>query len=547
MESRGGVRMKSPTNPDLITGIQHLYKVIHSAGVDGKLLALVHLRTSQINGCSPCIHATVQAATKAGESAERLHHVVAWCETPFFTEEERAALALAEAVTRIQDGAPGVTDEIGDAAADHFTEEQLGAITLEISLTNLFNRLNHTVREQAGKTWRTGGWRPPADRGPPHLTLRGAASSYGMRTQITQEAPVKILVAGAGYAGTLAANRLAKKVPEAQITVVNPRPDFVERVRLHQQIAGTGKVTTPLAEMLHPGIRSRLAAVTKIGDGTATLDTGESVDFDHLVLAVGSTVTPLPGTVPVGTWEGAENARARLAALPAGAKVTVIGTGATGVETAAEVAEGRPDLDVRLVGNRLVASFSDGARRRVRAGLERLKVSVREDTVTEVGPDEVRLASGGVLACDLTLWGVLGTIPDLAARSGLDVDGSGRVLVDPYLRSVSDPRILAVGDCAAVPGSRAACQTAGPQGAHAADTLARLIRGREPRPYSMGYFGTGLSLGRSDGVIQLSRRDDGARRQYLAGRTAAVVKEGVTRGVRHGARTAAIVWLPGPK
>lgn len=146
-------RMTSPADPDVITAIQHLYKAVHAGGVDGHLLALVHLRASQINGCSPCIFATIQAAKKAGETDERLHNVVAWRETPFYTEQERAALALAEAATRIQDGAPGVTDEIWDAAAGHFTNEQLGAITLEIAMTNFFNRLNHTVREQAGKTW----------------------------------------------------------------------------------------------------------------------------------------------------------------------------------------------------------------------------------------------------------------------------------------------------------------------------------------------------------------------------------------------------------
>lgn len=146
-------RMTSPADPDVITAIQHLYKAVHAGGVDGHLMALVHLRASQINGCSPCIFATIQAAKKAGETDERLHNVVAWRETPFYTEQERAALALAEAATRIQDGAPGVTDEIWDAAAGHFTNEQLGAITLEIAMTNFFNRLNHTVREQAGKTW----------------------------------------------------------------------------------------------------------------------------------------------------------------------------------------------------------------------------------------------------------------------------------------------------------------------------------------------------------------------------------------------------------
>lgn len=146
-------RVKSPANPDVITAIQHLYKAVHSGGVDGRLLSLVHLRTSQINGCSPCVFASTETARKTGESQERLHNVVAWRDTPFYTEEERAALALAEAATRLQDGAPGVTDEIWDAAAGHFSEEQLGAITLEIALTNFFNRINRTIREQAGKTW----------------------------------------------------------------------------------------------------------------------------------------------------------------------------------------------------------------------------------------------------------------------------------------------------------------------------------------------------------------------------------------------------------
>ncbi|MFD0413825.1 NAD(P)/FAD-dependent oxidoreductase [Streptomyces sp. NPDC127108] len=368
---------------------------------------------------------------------------------------------------------------------------------------------------------------------------------------------MRIVVAGAGYAGTLAANRLAKKLPEAEVVVVNPRADFVERVRLHQHVAGTAKVATPLVEMLRDGVEARLAAVEKIGDGGVALDSGEFVDFDHLVLAVGSTVSPLPGTIPVGTWEGAEYARAALAQLPPGATVTVIGTGATGIETAAEIADGRPDLGLRLVGNRLAAGFSDGARRRVRAGLERLKVSVIEDTVTQVlrdqgeeGADRLRLRSagpGGDVRSDLTLWGVLGGVPDLAGRSGLEVDERGRAVVDEHLRSVSDPRIFVVGDCAAVPGSRAACQTAGPQGAHAADTLVRMVKGRGLKPYSMGYFGTGLTLGRRDGVIQLSRRDDTARRQYLAGRPAVVVKEGATSGAKYGSRTATIAWLRGPK
>lgn len=365
---------------------------------------------------------------------------------------------------------------------------------------------------------------------------------------------MKVVVVGAGYAGMMAANRLAKKVKTAEITVINPRPDFVERVRLHQQMAGTGAAATPLASMLRDGITSRVGTVDKIGDGTVALDDGERVDFDHAFIAVGSTVLPMRGTVPVGTWEGAEQARVELATLPAGSTVTVIGGGPTGIETAAEVASARPDVRVRQVGTSVAGTFSHGAQQRVRAGLERLKVDIVDDDVTKVaagaGPCDgvVHLRSGTAFTSDLTLWAIVGGIPDLAARSGLEVNSEGRAIVDEFLRSVNDERIFVVGDCAAVPGARLACQTAMPQGAHAANTLARLVRGRKPRPYSMGYLGLGVSLGRKDAVAQFTRRDDTPRRAYIAGRTAAVLKEGASRGAKFGAGTGSgAIWMPGPK
>jgi AhpD family alkylhydroperoxidase len=146
-------RMTSPPHPDVTTAVQHLLKAIHAGGVDPSVLELVHLRASQINGCGPCVFGGVAAAKKRGETDERLHNVVTWRHTPLFTEQERAALALAEAATRIQDNAPGVTDEVWEAATAHFDEKQLGAIALHIAMTNFFNRINHVTREQAGKTW----------------------------------------------------------------------------------------------------------------------------------------------------------------------------------------------------------------------------------------------------------------------------------------------------------------------------------------------------------------------------------------------------------
>ncbi|MER6347709.1 carboxymuconolactone decarboxylase family protein [Streptomyces sp. NPDC001595] len=150
---RNRLKNKSASNPDVWTAIQHLQKAIAAGGVDPKLLALVHLRVSQINSCSACVHAGVAGGKKAGDTDERLHNVVAWREAPFYTDAERAALALALAATRLQDGAEGVTDQIWDEVDAHFTEEQIGAINLEIALTNFFNRINRTIKEPAGRTW----------------------------------------------------------------------------------------------------------------------------------------------------------------------------------------------------------------------------------------------------------------------------------------------------------------------------------------------------------------------------------------------------------
>ncbi|WP_280269624.1 NAD(P)/FAD-dependent oxidoreductase [Nocardia wallacei] len=353
---------------------------------------------------------------------------------------------------------------------------------------------------------------------------------------------MKVVVVGAGYAGMIAANRLARQVREVEITVINPRPDFVPRVRLHQHIAGTGDIAAPIASLLREGITARVGNVDKIADGAVVLHDGEQLTFDYAFLAVGSTVRPLPGTIPVGVWESAERARTACAALPAGALVTVVGGGPTGIETAAEIAAARTDLRVRIVGSSVAGSFSAGARGRIRAGLQRLRVDIVDDGVTKVVAGEgesggiVHLRSGRSFASDLTLWAMVSGVPDLAARSGLAVNQEGRALVDEFLRSVTDERIFAVGDCAAVPGARFACQTAGPQGAHAADTLARIIKGRKPKPYSMGYVGVGVSLGRKDAVVQLTRRDDTPRRAYLAAGTAVLLKEAACRGAEYGAR-----------
>jgi AhpD family alkylhydroperoxidase len=140
--------------PDVTTSIQTLLKATREGGVPQTTLELVHLRASQINGCSFCVDSGARSAKRAGESDERLFAVAAWREAPYFTDAERAALALSEAATRLADRADPVPDEIWAEAARHYDEKGLAALVLMVGITNLFNRVNVTTRQLAGaQSW----------------------------------------------------------------------------------------------------------------------------------------------------------------------------------------------------------------------------------------------------------------------------------------------------------------------------------------------------------------------------------------------------------
>jgi AhpD family alkylhydroperoxidase len=144
--------MKNPAMviPQAMQAIQALTAATEQGGVPPATLALVHLRVSQINGCSPCVHSGARQARRAGETDDRLATVAAWRHAPFFTDAERAALALGEAVTRLSERTDPVPDQVWDEAAKHFDERALAALILMIATTNLYNRLNLTTRQVAG-------------------------------------------------------------------------------------------------------------------------------------------------------------------------------------------------------------------------------------------------------------------------------------------------------------------------------------------------------------------------------------------------------------
>lgn len=146
-------RIKNPAMliPDAMQAMLALNSAVEKTGLSPTIAALAHLRASQINGCSVCVDLGWRQLRKANETDERLFAVSAWRDAPYFTDQERAALALAEAATRIADQSDPVPDAIWDEAARHFNERELAGLTLIIALTNTWNRLNLTTRQIAGE------------------------------------------------------------------------------------------------------------------------------------------------------------------------------------------------------------------------------------------------------------------------------------------------------------------------------------------------------------------------------------------------------------
>src|SRR5262245_57820822 len=133
-------RMKPPVFvfPAAMEALHALGKIVDEGGVAPQLKELVHLRASQINGCAVCVDMHSRSLKKLGEKDERIFAVAAWRETPYYSDAERAALALSEAMTRVNDRADPVSDEIWADAKRHFDEKALASLVLSIGLVNLW-------------------------------------------------------------------------------------------------------------------------------------------------------------------------------------------------------------------------------------------------------------------------------------------------------------------------------------------------------------------------------------------------------------------------
>ena len=145
-------RIESPalTVPGALEALQKLSDAVRQTGIPESTLSLVELRASQINGCSICVDIHSRELRIAGEPDERIFLVAAWREAPYYTDAERAALALTEAATRLADRPDAVPDELWDEVARHYDEQQLAGLVLLIASMNAWNRINAVTRQISG-------------------------------------------------------------------------------------------------------------------------------------------------------------------------------------------------------------------------------------------------------------------------------------------------------------------------------------------------------------------------------------------------------------
>ncbi|MGI5489966.1 NAD(P)/FAD-dependent oxidoreductase [Microtetraspora malaysiensis] len=355
----------------------------------------------------------------------------------------------------------------------------------------------------------------------------------------------RVVILGAGYAGLSAAIQLASRVRRSenvQVTLVNAQEHFTERLRLHMTATGQRLAELSIPELLEgTGARFVRGWVTAVDADAKTvrIDDEYVLPYDTLVYGLGGvadTATVQGVEDHAYTLNSAQDAEVladRLARLGRGT-VVVAGSGLTGIESAAEIAERHPELNVVLLGRREPgAAMNPKAKAYLRSALERLGVQVRSGVeVAKVLPDTVELTGGESVPADVVLWTSGTRVSPLAAAAGLAVDEHGRIVTDATLRSVSHPEVYAVGDAAAIRQGygvmHGTCQGGMPTGVHAAMSIVRALKGKQPKPFRFGYYHTPVSLGRHDAVVQFTHPDDSPRRVYLTGRVAARYKETVT-------------------
>lgn len=370
----------------------------------------------------------------------------------------------------------------------------------------------------------------------------------------------RIVVLGGGYAGLTAAARIAEADAGAAVTLVDAKPKFVERIRLHEVAAGSVPRDLDYREFMNARggdfIQGRATAIdtdARLVEIETAGELSKSLSYDRLVYALGSytDLNRVPGidrhAVGLDTAEASVALAGKLEKLAAtGGAVLVAGGGLTAIEAACEFAERLPGLEVAIAPGRTFGPDSNpgglsvAGHDHVLTTLRRLNVKIIDGArIASLTGDAATLEDGRSIPFDVCVWGAGFAVPTLAAESGLTVNDAGQIATDSTLTSVSHPDIVAVGDAAEVivepaGACRMSCAAGRPMGERAALTVMDGLSGRDPTPFEFAYSFRCVSLGREDGLIQFVDPQDRPVEEIWTGARGARWKEYICRRTLNG-------------
>lgn len=350
----------------------------------------------------------------------------------------------------------------------------------------------------------------------------------------------KVLIVGGGYAGIAAANRLSRKNPEADITLITAEPIFREKIRNHQVIAGTKGKDFLIRNLLNPKVSLIIQRVEKIfpKENKVLLNDGTYFQYDYLGYTAGMRAGD-PGSkgmnyFSVASFQDSERLRKELKNHP-DAKITVLGGGLSGIEVATELAENYPLAKITLLdSDRIGKNFSSSAVLYMKDVLKNLKVDLIEGERGELLlEDKIKTSSGTQIPHEYCVISAGLLASDLAKISGLETNKIGQVYLNEYMQIPEYSNILGAGDGVKVPGKeysylRMACATALPMGIYLGERISSILGKKSDigrKPFQLAYVGRCVSLGRKEGLLQFLNYDDSPKEKIWTGKLGAIVKE----------------------
>ncbi|AOP35908.1 hypothetical protein A0128_04655 [Leptospira tipperaryensis] len=350
----------------------------------------------------------------------------------------------------------------------------------------------------------------------------------------------KILIAGGGYAGIIAANRLARKKLPLEITLITAQEDFQERIRNHQILAGTLKKKYSIRSLLHNKVNLVVAKIEGIGTQKkqVILENGDIHHYNFLIYSLGICGSTIPKFTDqyVQLTEKMDCARMHeILKKKKTAKITVLGAGLSGIEAASELREQFPNVKISLIeANQFGKGFSVEAIIRIKEFFLKNRIELMEHSkILKYEKDHIVAADGKKIYHDVCVLANGFSASPIGSISGLRTNPIGQVYVNSFLEVEDHPEIIGAGDAVQIVSSgydhlRMACATALPMGIYAAERLSHQLGAKSKKgehPFSIAYLGRNVSLGRKDGLIQESEPDDTPTGKIWTSQSAVWIKE----------------------